>query len=211
MKNISHVVGITGGIGSGKSTVSAIFSKHNIPCISLDTISKQLVQPNTLGLTKIIHLFGTKYLDHNGQLNRQQLKQLIFSNPVAKKQLESILHPLIKQEVINQLQQLKPKHPLIIIEIPLLTEKGKPDYIDKVLVCDCPEELQIERVLQRDNVNRQEITQIIQQQATRAERLAIADDVINTKNSLSDTNEQVENFIRKAHNYNPKTSLNPQF
>lgn len=197
MKQKCNVIGLTGGIGSGKSTVSKFFVQYNIPVIDLDQISQQVVLPNTEGLEEIISVFGNDYLNAKGELNRSKLKQLIFSNPLAKKQLENILHPLIEQKTLTVLKKLKPKHSLIIIEIPLLAEKGKPDYVDHILVCDCSESLQIERVMQRDNVSNQEVLNIIKQQATRTERLAIADSVINTEKSLNDVSSQVKVFLAK--------------
>jgi len=197
MKNNCNIIGLTGGIGSGKTTVCALFAQHNIPSLSLDEISAQVVQSNTQGLREIIKLFGTDYLDNNQQLNRKKLKQLVFSDTKAKQQLEYLLHPIIKEEVIKQLAKIKDKHSLIIVEIPLLAEKGKPDYINQVIVCDCPEKLQISRVMQRDNMNKSAVLNIMNQQANRAKRLDLADYVVHTEKSLEAIQQQVNDLLTK--------------
>lgn len=168
-------VGLTGGIGSGKTTVSDLFFEMGIPVIDADTISHQLTEPSSPALEKITEHFGESILS-GGQLNRRALRQIIFQNPKAKRWLEALLHPLVFHTMQQQAAEFKKTY--CIMAIPLLTESSHIDFIDRVLVVDCPEALQIERVKARSQLTESDIRAILKTQATRDERLNIADDLI---------------------------------
>ena len=188
------VIGLTGGIGSGKSTVADLFAQLGVPVIDTDKISRQLVQPGQPALSEIINTFG-EITEHNGQLDRNKLRQLIFEDEKKRAQLEKILHPKIQQEVKTQLTNKN--HPYTIVVIPLLAEKGKYPFIDRVLVVDCDEQLQLERAMNRDNQKQTQIENIIRTQASRQQRLDIADDIINNDSDINDLKMAVEQLDSK--------------
>ena len=187
-------IGLTGGIGSGKSTVSKIFQQINIPVIDADKIAHQLVAVGQPALTKIQQEYGSNILNPDGTLNRKQLKELIFSDDLQKQKLETILHPLIYQAIQKQINALNT--PYCIICIPLLFEKDMTHLVDRILVVDCPVEEQIKRLLKRDNMTIERIQSIIDSQVSRAFRKSMANDLLD--NTLS--NESLAQQIKKLHN-----------
>ncbi len=197
------VIGLTGGIGSGKSTVSQLlFEQYQIPTIDTDAIAKELVQPHSAGLTAVVQHFGKGILNQNSSLNRSQLREIIFNDPVQKKQLEAILHPLIEHEVKTKLSELKSRTnaPAIIVAIPLLAEKiqkegQRPHYLDQIWVVDATPEQQCQHASQRDQASPEQIQKIIHQQASRAERLAIADTVIDNTGDLAHLQQQLQHLF----------------
>lgn len=188
-------VGLTGGIASGKSTVCELFSQHNIPIIDADIIAKELVEPNQVALKEIVRLFGDAILLNNGALDRKQLRQLIFSTPEAKRQLEDILHPRIRQQLIQQSSRLSA--PYCILVIPLLIEANMLDLVDHVIVVDTDKEQQIKRICQRDNISSTDAQAIIASQVTMKQRLAIADDIISNNNSIESLTLLVDKLHKK--------------
>jgi dephospho-CoA kinase len=185
-------IGLTGGIGSGKSTVAHYFAKFNIPIIDADLISHQLVQPGQPALKSIAEHFGSEILNPDGSLHRDKLRALIFSDAHKKKHLENLLHPLIYAEIAAQIAQLTAAYCLICI--PLLIETQKTDEVDRILVIDCPVEMQVERVKNRSQLAETEIYRIIATQASREQRLAVADDIIDNSISTAHLAEQVKNL-----------------
>ena len=173
---MTHIIGLTGGIGSGKSTVARQFAKLGVPIIDTDIIARQLVQPGTAALQKIIQHFDSAILLENGELNRRALGKIVFSNASEKIWLENLLHPLIREQAIAA--ALATTSPYCIIVIPLLFEHQHDYPLDKIVTLDSPLELQIERVAQRDGLNREDILAIIHQQVSREQRLAKADEII---------------------------------
>ena len=189
------VLGLTGGIGSGKSTVRKFFEQNDVPCIDLDSISREMVSKGSTGLKQVIETFGSDYLTPQGELDRAKLKTTIFSDVHQKQALEAILHPLIRKETLDRIDQLANDSSLILVEIPLLAETGKPDYIHQVVACDCTENTQVNRVTRRDGLSESVVLNIMSQQASRKNRLALADHVINTDQPLAQIKSQVLNLI----------------
>jgi len=170
------IIGLTGGIGSGKTAVSERFSTLGVPIIDTDLISRQLVEPGQPLLQTIIRVFGASYLNSSGQLDRPALRQLIFSEPQARHKLESILHPGIRLEAQRRLDQLQADYAILVI--PLLAETAADYPMDRILVVDAPESRQIERIMQRDGISSESAQEILDSQASRSKRLQMADDVI---------------------------------
>jgi dephospho-CoA kinase len=187
-------VGLTGGIGCGKTTIAGLFEQCSVPVIDADQIAHQLVSKGQSALTRIAQEFGAGVLGVDGTLNRKKLKEIIFSDPRQKQKLESILHPLIYQSIQTKLDLLD--SPYCIICIPLLFETGMTGFVDRVLVVDCPVEMQIERVRRRDHLSDEIIQSIIENQVSRAVRTAKADDLIDT----SQTDNTLAERVKKLHN-----------
>jgi dephospho-CoA kinase len=184
------IIGLTGGIGSGKTAVSDRFAALGVPVVDTDLISRQLVEPGHPLLQTIIREFGDSYLDTSGRLDRPALGKLIFSDPQARYKLESILHPAIRREAQKQMNQLQADYAILVI--PLLAENGADYSLDRVLVVDTPESLQIERAMQRDGSSRKSVQNILGSQASRTQRLHLADDVIINDADLSALNAAVD-------------------
>ncbi|MFP5380751.1 MAG: dephospho-CoA kinase [Gammaproteobacteria bacterium] len=172
------VVGLTGGIGSGKSTVAGLFARQGIPVIDTDVIARDLTRPGQPALDAIRASFGESVMQADGTLDRAALRRRVFNDAVARRRLEAILHPGIRRETEAALGRVKGPYALVVI--PLLAETGGAygDLLDRVLVVDCPEHVQIERVMARNGLARDEAVAILAAQASRAERLGLADDVI---------------------------------
>ncbi len=176
-------VGLTGGIGSGKSTVADLFAELGTPVIDTDAIARELTAPAGAALDAIHAAFGETVMQADGALDRAALRQRVFSDAAARRQLEAILHPRIRQIVAQTLATLTAPYTLIVI--PLLVETGGyRDVLNRVLVVDCPEDLQVARVMARSGLAHDDVEAILAAQAGRAARLAVADDVIlNTASS----------------------------
>ena len=188
-------IGLTGGIGSGKSTVAKLFNTHyNIPVIDADIIARQLVEPGQPALLLIQQTFGKAIINKGGTLNRNKLRDTIFSDANKKEQLEAILHPLIYEKMQSQFD--KQTSPYSILCIPLLMETGMTNFVDRILVIDCSVNTQIKRVTQRDQLSTDRILSIINSQVSRKYRLSLADDIIDNSNSDTQLAEQV----KKLHN-----------
>jgi dephospho-CoA kinase len=189
-------VGLTGGIGSGKSTVSDLFAELGTPVIDTDAIAHQLTAPGGAALEAIHALFGDRVMQADGTLDRAALRRRVFSDPAARHQLEAILHPCIRQKVEQTLATLTA--PYVLIVIPLLVETGGyREVLNRILVVDCPEDVQIARVMARSGLTRDEATAILAAQAGRAERLAAADDVIVNTASPEALRTQVATLHRR--------------
>ena len=176
------VIGLTGGIGSGKSTVAKMFVSLGAPVIDMDQIARQVVEPGQPALKQIIHEFGANLLDTDGRLNRRKLRELIFDSVENRRRLEAILHPLIRQETQRQISKLDAAYCIVVI--PLLLEANQRLLVDRILVVDLPEALQITRTMQRDDVSAADVKKILTAQVNRSRRLAAADDVIDNSAGL---------------------------
>jgi dephospho-CoA kinase len=189
------VVGLTGGIGSGKSTVANGFSALGVPVIDTDKLARELVEPGQPALDEIISTFGSEAISANGQLDRDYMRQLIFTDNSRKSQLEAILHPRIRQRVRALLADIR--SPYCIVVIPLLLETGQTDLVDRILVVDSPEKEQLTRVAARDSLSDNAIKAIIRSQVDRNTRLAAADDIIVNDRGMS----ELTGHIRKLHRH----------
>lgn len=187
---MSFCVGLTGGIGSGKSTVAELFRKRGAGIIDTDLISHALTQAGAPGHQAIVAAFGTGYLQADGTLDRAQLRTRIFGDAEAKARLESILHPMIRSQVMQDLAQASA--PYIMLVVPLLIETGGyQDLVQRTLVVDCTEQEQIERTMARSGLLAEEVRAIMAKQATRAARLAAADDIVVNDSDLNELERQV--------------------
>ena len=177
-----RIIGLTGGIGSGKSTVAHTLVELGAHLIDTDAISRSLTAPGGAAIDAIRSTFGESFIDPQGAMDRQAMRELAFSQPEALQQLEHILHPLIGQVSQAQAQQARPDQ-RIIFDVPLLVESGRRwrDIVDRILVVDCLPETQIERVMARSGWARAAVEAVLAKQATRAQRLAVADDVLHNE------------------------------
>ncbi len=169
-------VALTGGIASGKSSVAELFAAHGVPILDADLAARTVVAPGSPGLQGVVERFGSELLQQDGTLDRKRLRAIIFADPVERQALEQLLHPLIAENLLQQARAITA--PYLIFMIPLLTQRQGPYPIDRVLVVDLPRSLQIERVMARDQINRQQAEAILAAQPDRDHRLALADDTI---------------------------------
>lgn len=183
------VIGLTGGIGSGKSTVASIFAGFGAPIVDADVVARDMVLPGSDGLRGITEHFGNGVLHADGTLDRGHLRKLVFDNPVQRRALESILHPWIYAELHRRISALT--SPYCIAVIPLLLETGQRHFVDRVLVVDVPEEVQRTRAQVRDGAPVGTIDAVMQAQLDRKTRLAAADDIIDNTVSPSQLTQQI--------------------
>jgi len=198
------VIGLTGGIGSGKSTVAKLFVTLGVPVIDMDQIARQVVEPGQTALTQITHEFGASILDADGHLNRRKLRELIFDSAENRRRLEAILHPLIRQETQRQISKLDAAYCIVVI--PLLLESNQRSLIDRILVVDVPEALQITRTMQRDHVSTSDVQKILAAQVNRSSRLAAADDVIDNSAGLEQVRIRVAELDQQYRSLARNTS-----
>lgn len=182
-------IGLTGGVGCGKSTVEALFRQQGAPSIDADLITRELTLPGTPALREIAHLFGEHVVGADGQLDRSELRRIVFNQPQARKRLEGILHPRVREEISARIERLSAPYCLIVV--PLLVESGMANLFDRVLVVDCEAADQIARVMARDHCSADEARAIIASQATRESRLAVADDIISNSTNLGRVTTEV--------------------
>ncbi|MDW4559932.1 dephospho-CoA kinase [Aeromonas rivipollensis] len=180
-----YVVAITGGIGSGKTTVANQFAALGIDVVDADLIAREVVEPGTPALTAIASHFGPGILDEQERLDRRALRERIFSDPAAKSWLNALLHPIIRSEMLRQCAAAS--SPYCLLVVPLLVENRLTELADRVLVIDVDEATQIERTCRRDGVNREQAQAILASQASRSERLAMADDVLDNQSGTTET------------------------
>ena len=189
------ILGLTGGIGSGKSAVAQGFIERGVHLVDADHAARWVVEPGRPALARIVEHFGPGVLQADGQLDRAALRQLIFTDPGQRRWLENLLHPLIGQEITQVLARAT--SPYAILVSPLLIESGQHHLTQRVLVVDTPEELQVQRTIARDQSTEQQVRAILQAQASREERLRHAHDVLLNDRDLAALDEQVE----RLHNF----------
>ncbi|MBO1518153.1 dephospho-CoA kinase [Oceanisphaera pacifica] len=191
---MTYIIGVTGGIGSGKSTVADLFAEQDITIVDADVIAREVVAVGEPVLDAIGAYFGPEVIAADGSLNRAELRQRIFASPAHRHWLEALLHPLIRERMIADCQQARSAYCLLVV--PLLVENQLTDLCDRVLVVDVDPELQIARTVARDNTRTEQVQAIMDTQASREERLSAADDVIdNNDQDLS----QVKTAVLKLH------------
>jgi dephospho-CoA kinase len=188
----TYKIGLTGGIGSGKSTAARIFSELGVPIIDTDIIARELVEPGQPALAKIVAIFGREVLNAKGALDRAHLRNLVFGNERLRTHLEAILHPRILQEMHCQVARLTATASYCILVIPLLLETAQEDSVNRILVIDVPDAVQRHRIKIRDGLSDTEIDAILRTQCPRAVRLAAADDSIVNDTDLATMHHQIK-------------------
>lgn len=190
-----YLVGLTGGIASGKSTVAGAFRRLGITVIDADVVSRQVVEPGSPLLAALADRFGSAILDPDGRLNRARLRALVFSDAATLAALNSLTHPVIRARLLADAAAAV--GPYVLLEVPLLVEGGLSREVDRILVVDCDEARQRERVVARDGSGPAEVDAILKAQASRAARLAAADDVVENSGSLADLDVAVADLDRR--------------
>jgi dephospho-CoA kinase len=183
-------IGLTGGIASGKSTVGRRFMDLGIPVIDADEAARAVVAPGTPGLAQVVERFGSRVVVENDKLDRRALRELIFSDPGLRRELEAILHPLIRADM--ELSAERAVGPYVVMAIPLLVEGDSSGRVDRILVVDADETEQLQRVMARDGGSLEEARAILASQATRCARLAVADDVLLNAGTVTDLRQAVD-------------------
>jgi dephospho-CoA kinase len=189
------VVGLTGGIGSGKTAVSDRFAQHGVPIVDTDLLARELVEPGQPALAAIVTEFGPECLDERGRLRRAHLRERVFADPIGRQRLEAILHPRIRALARERIAVLSAPYCLVVI--PLLAETGMTDLVDRVLVVDAPEAEQIRRVMARDHIDETRALQILATQAPRARRLALANEIVDNAGDLDHLKHQVADLHQR--------------
>jgi dephospho-CoA kinase len=187
------LIGLTGGIASGKSAVAELFARLGAPVLDTDQIARDVVEPGTPTLAKLVAEFGSEILDANGRLDRARMRARVFADPAQRKRLEAITHPAIREELAARAQRAE--GPYQIHVIPLLVESGRAELYDRVLLVDTSEEAQLQRLLARDGSSLEQARQILAAQASREDRLNAADDVIVNTGTLQD----LQQFVQTLH------------
>ena len=187
--NVFMIIGLTGGIGSGKSAAASFFMDLGINVLDADDVSRDALEINSPGYELFINAFGSSYLDKNNLIDRAKLRSTIFSNKDKKLQLENIIHPIVKESILDFIK--KSQSPYTIIMVPLIFETNTAKNYSRILIIDCDIDTQISRTTHRDAQNTSEVMNIINKQASREERLSIADDIILNSSSLDSLREQV--------------------
>ena len=183
------IIGLTGGIGSGKSAAGIEFEKLGITVIDADEIAQKASLKNSKAYKEIVEYFGASILDNSQNIDRRKLRNIVFNDDEQKKKLEQILHPAIREDISFAISNSK--SPYTIIMVPLIYETNSKDNYNRILVIDCDEDIQISRAVSRDGASEEDIKKIINSQATKQERLSIADDVISNNSSIEKLSEKV--------------------
>ena len=193
-----YIVGLTGGIGSGKSTIAELFAKQGVPIIDADVVARQVVEKGSPLLAQIADYFGAQILTESGELDRAALRQIVFADPAKKTWLNQLLHPAIREEMLKQLHVVNAPYALWVV--PLLIENKLTEFCDRVLVIDVSPEVQLKRTLARDQSNEETIKNIIQSQVDRRTRLSYADDVIDNSQPFESATE-LAHIIKELHQH----------
>lgn len=195
MKNSTLIIGLTGGIGSGKSEACRLFQVRGITVVDADIVAREVVAPGSVALQEISQRFGQEIIEADNSLNRKKLRAIIFSNPAEKIWLEALLHPIINLDIRRQLAEAN--GPYVILVSPLLLETKQFELVDRILVIDASEQLQIARASKRDINNEAQIKAIMQTQLSRQERCARANDIIQNHGNIAELDEQIERLHQR--------------
>ena len=187
------IIGLTGGIGSGKSSAANFFSAHNVLVLEADELAKEAITKGTDGFMQVVDCFGESILNESGEIDRDLMRERIFSDHTMKSKLESIIHPLVGNKILEKISESIALY--TVVEVPLIFETNSMNNYDRILVIDCYKSLQLERSTRRDKNSQELIQKIIDSQCTREERLSIANDVIANNGSL----EELKHKIKETH------------
>lgn len=188
-------VALTGGVASGKSTVERLFASRGIEIIDADHVAREVVAAGTAGLADIVEVFGTDVLSADGSLDRRAMRERVFADERARRQLEAIIHPRVREVLRQRASEVRSAYGMLVI--PLLVESGDYAWVNRVLVVDVPREVQRERLLKRDGISRELAEAMLDAQASREQRLAVADDVIDNSADLESLDDAVERLHRR--------------
>ena len=194
------IVGLTGGIGSGKSTVARAFGSLGIGWVDADDVAREVVMPGEPALAAISEHFGNDVLHADGTLNRAALRSIVFDNPVERKWLESVTHPRVRERILVHLERLQRQSPYVLLVSPLLFESGQDKLVDRTVVVDVPLELQLSRTRARDDVSEAQVHAILAAQLPREERLTKANDVIDNSGDHASMMQQVTQLDQHYRN-----------
>jgi len=199
-QQVGYVLGLTGGIATGKSTAAAVFSRHQIPMIDGDIIAREVVQPQTPGLAAIVQEFGEEILQEDGSLDRVALAKIIFDSTEQRQKLDRLLDPFIRQAITEQIKQQKANYPLVVVDIPLLFEGHYEQEMDAVAVVYLPEEIQLQRLMKRNQLTLDEAKKRIQSQMPIEEKKKLADIVFDNSGSKDELTCQIERWLSDFNN-----------
>ena len=194
------IVGLTGGIGSGKSTVARAFGSLGIGWVDADDVAREVIMPGEPALAAISEHFGNDVLHADGTLNRAALRSIVFDNPAERKWLESVTHPRVRERILVHLERLQRQSPYVLLVSPLLFESGQDKLVDRTVVVDVPVELQLSRTRARDDVSEAQVHAILAAQLPREERLTKANDVIDNSGDHASMMQQVTQLDQHYRN-----------
>lgn len=197
---IGFVLGLTGGIATGKSTAAAIFSNHGIPIVDGDIIAREVVAPKSEGLLALVSVFGDVILQKNGTLDRKALGQIVFNSAEERKKMDRLLDPFIRTAITEKIEQLKTEYPLVVADIPLLYEGHYEQLMDAVAVVYLPENIQIRRLMKRNHLSLEEAKQRVSSQLSIEEKKALADIVFDNSGSKEMLGAQIKNWLAEPRN-----------
>lgn len=193
---MTYVIGVTGGIGSGKTLISDRFAELGVPVIDTDVIARQIVEPGQITLNALFMEFGKSILLADGHLDRNNLRELAFSSPEKKQALDRITHPAIRQETLNQINAIKSAYCLVVVPL-LKTDSTFLNLMQRVLVVTASQDVKIERVKKRSNLSKEQVLKIMNTQLDDSDRLSFSDDIIRNENTIEDAYKQVETLHKK--------------
>lgn len=188
-------IGLTGGIASGKSTVADMFVELGATLVDADVVARDVVRPGSEALAAISARFGADLIEADGGLDRRRLRSAVFADPSKRRELEKLLHPMIREQLLLRTEQAT--GPYVVIAVPLLIEAGFAALVDRIVVVDCPQELQLERLVMRDRISHSEARSMLAAQLDRETRLGKADDVVDNGGDIESTRNQVEALDKK--------------
>lgn len=194
---MSYIIGLTGGIGSGKSTIASMFSQHNVPIVDADIVARDVVEKGSPLLQQIVEYFGEQVLTSQGELDRSMLRQIVFHDPAQTEWLNQLLHPAIRERMLQQLHSYTA--PYVLWVVPLLIENRLTDYCQRILVVDVSEPTQLQRAMLRDSSDIESIKKIMQAQVSRQVRLTYADDVIDNDRTLQQAEDDLRFQVANLH------------
>lgn len=191
-------LGLTGGIACGKSTIADLLVRRGAILIDADQLAREVVEPGSPVLEEVARHFGQAVLKEDGSLDRKRMGEIIFANPGLRKRLEEVLHPPIRRLIQERMTKAEHSHPgrLVVVDIPLLYESGMKDLVSEVMVVYIPKELQLERLMKRDSLTREQVEQRLSAQMPIEEKKGLADFVIDNSGTIEQTERQIDEFLR---------------